>query len=75
MLQANKWAPIDEFVNSINRNFQHVFSHCSMRLVVDEIMSLWYGRGGKDGEFDEKGLPHKTSIPRCDVFSHWFLSF
>ena len=52
-----------------------MFADAGTRIVIDELMSMWYGRGGNDGLHAWLGLPHISKIIRfflraCSQYLH-----
>jgi hypothetical protein len=56
--------PIRAFLDKVNAHLVDTIT-LGTDVCIDESMSKWRGRGGKDGHRSLTGLPHVTKIQRC----------
>jgi hypothetical protein len=56
--ENDKWWPIRRFVGAFNDRMKKCFSPGRV-VTVDELMAYWLG---KDGKFEDEGLPHVTKM-------------
>jgi hypothetical protein len=61
---ANGLLPIRAFADAVNAQCVKTIK-LGTDVCIDESMSKWRGRGGKDGKRAFMGLPHVTKIKRC----------